>query len=124
MAGRKNELSSYPIFSAQSAATNFDNFSKPTNVTWLDNAGITVQWTGSPVGTLEVYVSNDNAGPFPNYPVANWQKLDFGAPIVIDGTNTNLLINMNQLPFNWLAMKYVSTSGTGTLSAQLTSKEV
>lgn len=124
MAARKNELSSYKIFDAGDASGDLDNFANPTNVTWLDNAGITVQWTGTPVGVIEVYVSNDKAGPFPNHPVQNWQLLDFGTSIVVDNTNSSIVINMNQLPFVWLALKYVRGSGSGTLSAQMTVKEV
>lgn len=123
MSGRKNVLSSYEIFTDETAA-NFDNKLNPTEVSFLDNAGITIEWTGTPVGLISVFVSNDEASPKQDRPVVNWIELDFGSPVVIDGTNTNLLINMNQLPFRWLALGYVHTSGTGTLSAQLTAKMV
>lgn len=124
MGGRKNELSSYEIFKAADASLSLDNKLNPTNVTWLDNAGISVQWTGNPVGEMKVWVSNDAANPKEGRHVQNWTELDFGTPVIIDGTNQNLIINMNQLPFVWLAVGFEQTSGAGTLSAQLTSKEV
>ena len=83
-----------------------------------------VEWTGTPEGLLSVFVSNDVAFPKEDRPVVNWTALDFGSPVVIDATNTSCIINMNQLPFRWLAIGYEHTSGTGTISAQLTAKMV
>lgn len=120
---RKNVLRSYSMATDLPAA-DFDTKSNPTEVSFLDNGGITVEWTGTPVGLISVFVSNDDANPKQGKPVVNWVELDFGSPVVVDATNSNLLINMNQLPFAWLAIGYDHTSGTGTLSAQLTAKMV
>ena len=121
--GRKNTLR-YTIFENKSAASSFDNKSAATDVQYLDNMGIQVTWTGSPVGILKVLVSNDVANPTDGIPVVNWSELDFGTTIAIDGSNTDLIINMNQLPFKWIALEYVRTSGTGSITAQFTSKMV
>lgn len=121
---RKDIIKSYSIFTEQDASTSFDNKSAPSSVSSLDNAGITVQWTGTPEGEFKVYVSNDKADYQANKPVVNWHELDFGAPIVVSGADTNHVINMNQLPFSWIAFGYVSSSGSGTLSAQMTAKMV
>ena len=122
--GRKDIVKAYQIFTGEDASVSFDNKSNPTDVSSLDNAGLTLQWTGTPVGEFKVFVSNDSADYQAGRPVVNWTELDFGAPIVIDGTETNHLINMNQLPFNWLAVGYESGSGTGALSVQMTAKMV
>jgi len=120
---RKNVLQSYKIFTDEPAA-NFDNKANPTDVSFLDNCGITVEWTGTPEGLMSIFVSNDDADPKGDRPVVNWITLDFGSPVIVDGTNSNLLINMNMLPFRWLAIGYAHTTGTGTISAQLTAKMV
>lgn len=121
--GRKNSHR-YTIFQAQSASASFDNKNAATDVQFLDNMGIQVTWTGTPVGVLKVLVSNDVANPTDGIPVVNWSELDFGTAIQIDNTNSDLLININQLPFKWIALEYVRTSGTGTITAQFTSKMV
>ena len=124
MGGRKNTLISYKIIPDNTVAASMDTKAAPTNVMWLDNAGITFQWSPAVNGTLQVLVSNDNVIGDAVHPVVNWTVLDFGVSIIVDNTNTNLLINMNQLPFRWLAIAYTHGSGVGTISAQLSSKEV
>lgn len=121
--GRKNSHR-YTIFQNQSASASFDNKNAATDVQFLDNMGIQVTWTGSPVGVLKVLVSNDVANPTDGIPVVNWSELDFGTAIAIDNTNSDLIININQLPFKWIALEYVRTSGTGAITAQFTSKMV
>lgn len=122
MAARKNELSSYTQLSEVDASTDHDNFSNPTGINWLDNAGIIVKWTGTPIGVFHVWVSNDKKDP--DGIVPSWTELDFGTSVVVDNTNSSIAINMNQLPFTWLAVSYEATSGTGTLTSVLTIKEV
>lgn len=121
--GRKN-THRYTIFQAQNASASFDNKNNATDVQFLDNMGIQVIWTGSPVGVLKVLTSNDVASPSDGIPVVNWSELDFGTSIAIDNTNSDILININQLPFKWLAVEYVRTSGTGAITIQFTSKMV
>lgn len=90
--------------------------SNTTNVTYGDNIGIAVNWTGtSPVGTLDIQVSNDGT---------TWLSLDFGAAIAISGNTGNHLLNIKQLPYAQIRAVYTKTSGTGTLFASLTSKQV
>jgi hypothetical protein len=89
--------------------------SSVTNVTYGDNIGIAVNWTGtSPVGALDIQVSNDGS---------TWVSLDFGSSIAISGNSGNALININQLPYAQIRAVYTKTSGTGTLYASLTAKQ-
>jgi hypothetical protein len=122
MAGRKNELSYYPQLNQVDASTSHDNFDNPTGINWLDNAGIVVKWTGTPVGVFHVWVSNDKKNP--DGTISTWTELDFGTSILVDNTNTSIAINMNQLPFSWIAVSYEATSGSGTLTSILSIKEV
>ena len=124
--GRKNNLKSYLILEDVSLGASFDTFDNPTNIDFLDNAGLQLFWDtgGTPLGVFEVWVSNDpgNTNPQANVPVVNWTKLDFGNTIAINSSDTSHIINMNQLPFSWIAVKYTRTSGTGTISGLLTVK--
>ena len=89
-----------------------------TNVLNVDNIGIVASWNGtSPVGTLFVDVSNDE-GTSPT----NWATLDFGVSIAIANNTDSGVININQVPFVWLRVRYVRTSGTGTLTLALSMK--
>lgn len=119
---RKNNLK-FSIVDAVSGATDFDTFATPTNIDYLDNAGLLVTYTGSLVGALTVWVSNDKAEDNLTRLPETWVELDFGTTIDgIDGTGNALQFNLNQLPYSWLAVDYVATSGTGNMTVKLTSK--
>lgn len=114
----------YTIFQNKDASASFDNKSLATDIQFLDNMGVQVIWTGTPVGILKVFVSNDNANPAAGIPVVNWSELVLDGTPTIDNTNSDLTINMNQLTFKWIAFGYVRTSGTGNITIQFTSKMV
>ena len=120
---RKNNLKHTII--NQSGASSFDTKSTPTNIDYLDNAGIIFTYTGDLVGTLTVFVSNDKAEENPTRLPINWSTLDFGTAITgIDGTGTAVTLNFTFLPYSWIAIGYTATSGTGVITAKLTSKMV
>lgn len=76
-------------------------------VPFLDNVGIQVSWSGSIAaeGTLFVDVSNQQENP---NEAQQWSTLDFGSTITIDDTAGDHLININQLPYNALRVRYVA----------------
>lgn len=114
--GRKNTHNWAIIDSEDMSA---DITSDSTDVTNTDNIGIIVSWTGtSPVGELFVQVSNDNGTP------TTWVNLDFGAAINISGNSGSHDISINQLPYSKLRLFYNRTSGSGSLVARLTQKQV
>jgi hypothetical protein len=95
---------------------------EPTNVQYSDNVGLFFTWTGSsPIGTVYVDVSNDKVSG-DNEPT-NWATLDFGSTVGITGNADTGLININQVPFSWLRVRYTRTSGSGTLTINLTTKQ-
>lgn len=121
---RKN-FHRYTPFKDQDASVGFDNKTKPTNIGHLDNFGLQVLWSDPTlVGELKVFVSNDSANPEQGEPIVNWSELDFGAPLFVDSTNTDLLININQNPYTWMAVEWVPTSGTGNLTVNYSMKMV
>lgn len=96
--------------------------SNVSNVLNQDNIGIVTTWTGtSPVGTLNIQVSNDYN---PDNGNGNWVTLDFGSAIAISGNTGSLNITINQLPYTYLRAQYSKVSGTGTLNCSITTKQV
>lgn len=90
--------------------------SEITNVTNLDNVGYIVEWSGSsPSGQIEVEIQSGPSG---------WAPLDFGSTISVSGNTGSIILNINQIPFENIRLKYTASSGTGTLNVTLSSKVV
>lgn len=123
---RKDVILNFKMFGDTGADLSASRTSKVTSVGYTDNIGIIVSWTGtSPVGTLQIQVSNDY-DPLGNLGAGTgtWQPLDFGAPIGIAGASGQHDLNINQLPFSFLRAVYTRISGVGSLQASLTTKQV
>lgn len=113
---RKNVLKNWAMFGSSGADLSLALVtSSETSGLYMDNIGIVLTWTGSPVGVLAIQHSNDNV---------NWLDLDFGSPINIDGTATNHFVSINQFPGDYIRAVYTKTSGTGNLKASLTMKQI
>jgi len=118
---RKNVAGPFLSFDDQSLGA--DATSAITDVTYLDNIGILVDWSGTaPVGELIVECANppvvDKEADY------QWTALDFGSTITISGASGSHAININQVPYSKMRLRYVRTSGTGSLTARLTIKQV
>lgn len=74
----------------------------------MDNQGLEVTWTGTPTGTLSVMVSNSGI---------NFYSLTFN-PVLTQpaGAAGGYAIDLNQVPFTYMMLKYVNASGSGTLT--------
>lgn len=90
-----------------------------TTVTFTDNVGFQVVWIGTPTGTFSVEGTIDGI---------TWTALDVrdadGNPPNAAGAAGSLLININQLPYDKVRLKYDATSGSGTLQAYNMTKSV
>ncbi len=87
-----------------------------TSVLNLDKASIAIDWSGtSPVGEIQVEARNGENEP--------WTVLDI-ATISISGNSGNHRIIFLELPFTDIRLQYISTSGTGSMDAVITSKTV
>jgi hypothetical protein len=123
MAGRKNVLPTYQTITAgdMSQAT---ITSKITDITFLDNMALQMDWTGTPVGTFTIYGSlnyaQDLFGNVTN--PGNWVPITFSTAPVATGSAGDILINLNQLSFPYLKVIYTKTSGTGVLNAYISGK--
>jgi hypothetical protein len=91
-------------------------YSNIIEVSRMDNHGIEVAWTGTPTGTLTILVSNSGL---------NWPALTFD-PVLTQpvGSANSIAINLNQLPFKYVMLKYINASGSGTLKAYTQLKDL
>lgn len=132
MSGRKNNLRQFQsIVNGAMGATTVT--SPVTCLQWLDNIGIQLNFTGSPVGTFAVEVSADYAQD-PNGQVQNagqWISIPLtylvtGTPVTATTVPTSvgspIYLDLNQLSAPWIRLQYVGASGSGTLNAFLTAK--
>lgn len=81
-----------------------------------DNVGIEVTWSGTPTGTIQVMCSNSGT---------TFYALTFdpvlGQPA---GSAGGYLIDLNQLPFKYVMLQYTNSTGSGTISAYICSKDL
>lgn len=87
--------------------------SLPTGIGYLDNIGYQLTWTGTPTGTFIVYVSQDKV---------NWTILNTSGVTNPSGSAGSTVVQFSNLPFWWIEIQYLKTSGTGTLNAFVTGK--
>lgn len=88
-------------------------------------------WTGTPVGTLSIEVSNDivpvdpsntnPVGPDPAGQVINWSTYT-GSLVVVSGTDGNWMWIAQLGAYRWVRLAYEATSGSGTLNATMFGK--
>lgn len=88
-----------------SSSINIQSFSKPC---------VHVVFTGTPVGVFHVDGSNDNS---------NFDELSFNAQAPA-GSADNFIFDLADVSVPYIRIRYVRTSGTGTLNATVTGKQI
>lgn len=86
-----------------------------TNIQYLDNIGIQLNFTGTPTGTFEVQVSADKV---------NWVSLTLDPIPVAAGAADNIYIDITQNSAPYIRVHYTFTSGVGVLNAYITAKSI
>lgn len=108
-----------------------------TEIKYLDDIGLQLDWSGSPVGTFQVQISanhvQDNNNP-PNVSVAGtWVPLvltywDGSAFVTATSIPTSLgspiYFDLALLSAPYVRVIYTKSSGTGTLNATIVAKQV
>ena len=94
----------------------------PTNIMFMDNVSIELQFTGTPTGTFYVDVSN-TYDPISN-PTPTWITLPLSPTPVATGVAGVVGIDYNQSGFEWVRVRYTRTSGSGTLDGYIAVKAV
>lgn len=125
---RKNVLD-HLLVSGQSLAATFT--SDPTVIQWLDSVAYQINiTTTNSTGTFAVEGSLDyvpsNAVQGKPAAAGNWATLNLsgGTPSVA-AANDVILIDLNQLPYKAIRLKYTSTiAGTGTCAIYLNARQL
>jgi hypothetical protein len=108
--GQKWILEPY-VFQTTSLAASFT--SEATSIKRFDRCLLQIVCAGTPAGTLTVQGSADNI-TFVELPLSL---------TVLAGSAQNYFVDIQQTAIAWLRLKYVRTSGTGTIAATITAKE-
>ncbi len=124
MSGRKNTLDVYQNIKAGDMSGNIT--SPATNIQFLDNVGLQLNFTGSPTGTFAVQVSADHIQDSQgNIQVAgNWVSLSLSPSPAATGSGNQIYIDLNQLSAPYVRVVYTFSSGTGTLNSFIVGKAV
>jgi hypothetical protein len=122
-------MSSRPLIKPHAVIENGDMSSSITSdVTIIQNVSMLsfdISWVGSsPVGSMSVEVSNSysqNAdGSVKN--VGSWTALTLSTAADVSGNTGNGFIDLEQLAAYAVRIKYVRTSGTGTINVTVNGK--
>jgi hypothetical protein len=121
---------SVPIMTNVAMATGTVN-SIGIEINQLYSWSIQAEWTGSPVGTFTIQVSNDivplapstsnPVGPDPAALVTNWSTYT-GSAVVTGGSSGNWTWISGLAAYKWVRLSYTGTSGTGTVNANFFAK--
>ena len=96
-----------------------DLTSASTDIKYLDNFAIQLNFTHptsfTAVGTFTVEASVDGA---------TWVTLNIAPAITCSASTGSHLININQIPYALIRVKYAHTSGTGLLNIYFEAKQI
>ena len=109
----KNIIKPYHLIVDESMGA--DVTSDPVDVTYSDNVGIQLIFTGTPTGVFYVQGTIDGT---------NWSNLSFDSTPSASGADDTHLLNMTQIPYRKIRVFYDRTSGTGTLNAHVMAKTI
>jgi hypothetical protein len=115
MSMTKRILLNVPMVVAGDMSANIT--SKSVEIQYLDNIAISLQFpvNAGATGTFFIDVSNDNKTFIP---------LGFGSSLSVPDADNAIQIEATQLAASWIRVRYVFISGTGTLNAFISAKEI
>lgn len=85
-------------------------------------AGLLIQciYSGTPTGTLILEISAANTNVEANIPSDSWTQVSSDA---VTAANTTAF-RVKEVFFKWIRLRYVATSGTGTLNVYINKKSL
>ncbi len=92
-----------------------DVTSDSVDVTYSDNVGLQLIFTGTPTGNFYVQGTIDES---------NWSNLAFDATPTAAGAADTHLLNMSLIPYKKIRLFYDRTSGSGTLNVYVMAKTI
>ena len=113
--GVKKTLQTHYIISAGVMSGTDVLESEHISIINLDNISLQFDWTGTPNGSFDIQVSNDNI-TFHSLNVLN-------VPAAV-GAAGGFIITLNQIAQPYIKVIYTNTSGTGTLNVTIFAKDV
>jgi hypothetical protein len=96
----------FTLFTDQSLAGNVTSNSISTQ--YVNNIGIHLHWIGTPEGIFYVDASNNST---------DWFDLNIEPVPTAGGIEANWGISIVDLPYAYLRVRYIRSSGTGSASA-------
>jgi hypothetical protein len=125
MSARKNVLAPHNIITAGSMSGALT--SDATSIQYMDNICIELVWTGTPTGTFSIegsltYQTNSVGTGVSN--AGTWVPITLTPPPAATGSAGSILLDLNQLSFPYIRVKYSPTSGSGTLTATIGGKQL
>jgi hypothetical protein len=96
--------------------------SQITEIRGFDNVSYEMDFTGTPMGTFSVQVSN-SYDPITN-PNATFIVLSLSPAPVASGSSGIIGIDINQSGFKYIKLVYTNASGTGVLNAFISGKAI
>lgn len=113
--GAKKTLQTHSIISSGTMTGTSVINSEVISIINLDNISLQFDWTGTPNGSFDVQVSNDNV---------TFHSLNIpGVPSAV-GVAGGFIINITQLSQPYIKAVYTNTSGTGTLNVTIFGKDL
>ena len=114
--GFKKVLEPFQFFTNASMSGTNTITSPVINIKNLDNMAIQWSWTGNPTGILNALGSVNGITYVP---------FSFNDPLPVpSGSALDWLTFMNGMGLHFLQLQYVNSSGTGTLNAWISGKDV
>lgn len=107
----KNVLATFKSVTAGSMSAQV--ISETTDIRWLDNIVMYIDFTGAPTGTFYVETSPTKL---------NWYPLNLEPVPLASGAAGSHRIDLNQLPDPYIRTRYVPSAGTGTLNVTIAGK--
>ena len=118
---RKPVSHAYPVITAGDMGGSLT--SAVTAVSYTDNVGYNVIWTGTPTGSITVEATIALDADVTNG-TATWNSLTLSPTVSTGGAAGSTLISLNQLPYSHVRLKYTRSSGTGTLNVTVMTKNI
>lgn len=115
MAG-KDTIIPIPIIANGNMAANIS--STIVKIQGFDNLGFQLVYTGSPTGTFNIGISQDQK----NWTILPDALFSPAGPITAIGAGDDVFIDLNQMGAAYIQLYYTAGSGSGSLSALLTAK--
>jgi hypothetical protein len=117
--GRKHVVS-LDLFSSSDSQLpvdmSVDLESREIDTSQMDKASMHLKWAAGPTGEFKVFAKNKSDGDF--------YELSFGESLTIDGSDSEVQIILNEMPFVAIRLDYVAGTGAADLTALLTEKSV